>query len=151
VVYRDWGIFCGMPNYADGPMSPHYLRLEQQDLFAAENDRGHELGPRGSAAGSWPPGSTTMDVSKAAVHFGEKPWRRFFFVLAQRSGEELTLDNGKEFAEHDRLTAEAALKLYFAKSYCAWQHGTNENTNGLIWESFSKDTELTSNCLQCVQ
>ena len=92
VVYRDWVIFCGMPNYADGPMSPHYLRLEQNDLVPAENDRGHELGPRGSAPGSWPQGSVTMDVSRAAVHFGDRPWRRFFFVLSRRDGKELVLD-----------------------------------------------------------
>ena len=97
VVYRDWVIFCGMPNYADGPMSPHYLRLEQNDLFPAENDRGHELGPRGSVPGAWPKGSVTMDVSKAALHFGEKPWRRFFFVLGRKDGRELVLDiDGKK-------------------------------------------------------
>ena len=37
----------------------------------------------------------------------------------------LTLDNGKEFAEHQQLAAETSLKIYFAKPYCAWQRGTN--------------------------
>jgi IS30 family transposase len=41
----------------------------------------------------------------------------------------LTLDNGKEFAEHEELEVEAALRIYFAKPYCAWQRGTNENTS----------------------
>lgn len=54
----------------------------------------------------------------------------------------LTLDNGKEFAEHDQLAAEAALKIYFAKPYCSWQRGTNENTNGLIRQFFPKGTNL---------
>jgi len=92
VVYNDWVILCGMPNYADGPMSPHYLKLEQDDLFAAEGERGHELGPRAREPGAWPKGAATMDVSKAAVHFGQKPWRRFFFVLSRKDGKELVLN-----------------------------------------------------------
>jgi IS30 family transposase len=54
----------------------------------------------------------------------------------------LTLDNGKEFAEHEELELEAALRIYFAKPYCAWQRGTNENTNGLVRQFFPKGTDL---------
>jgi IS30 family transposase len=56
----------------------------------------------------------------------------------------LTLDNGKEFAEHRQLEAEASLKVYFAEPYCAWQRGTNENTNRLIRQFFPKGTNLAS-------
>ena len=54
----------------------------------------------------------------------------------------LTLDNGKEFAEHQQLETEASLKIYFAKPYCAWQRGCNENANGLIRQFFPKGTDL---------
>lgn len=54
----------------------------------------------------------------------------------------LTLDNGKEFAEHHQLAAEAALQVFFALPYCAWQRGTNEHTNGLIRQFFPKGTDL---------
>jgi len=56
----------------------------------------------------------------------------------------LTLDNGKEFAEHEELEVEAALRIYFAKPYCAWQRGTNENTNGLIRDFYPKGTDLAN-------
>jgi transposase, IS30 family len=54
----------------------------------------------------------------------------------------LTLDNGKEFSEHRQLEAEASLKIYFAKPYCAWQRGSNENTNGLVRQFFPKGMDL---------
>jgi IS30 family transposase len=54
----------------------------------------------------------------------------------------LTLDNGKEFAEHESIAAAVALRVYFAKPYCAWQRGTNENTNGLVRQFFPKGSDL---------
>lgn len=56
----------------------------------------------------------------------------------------LTLDNGKEFAEHERLAKNAKVEIFFAQPYCAWQRGTNENTNGLIRQFFPKGTDLAS-------
>ncbi len=54
----------------------------------------------------------------------------------------LTLDNGKEFAEHEQLAATTSLRVYFAKPYCAWQRGTNENTNGLVRQFFPKGSDM---------
>jgi transposase, IS30 family len=62
--------------------------------------------------------------------------------LPSKLRKTLTLDNGKEFAEHEQLAAEAALRVYFAKPYCAWQRGTNENTNGLVRQFFPKGSDL---------
>ena len=54
----------------------------------------------------------------------------------------LTLDNGKEFAEHTQLAETTSLDVYFAKPYCAWQRGTNENTNGLVRQFFPKGSDM---------
>jgi IS30 family transposase len=54
----------------------------------------------------------------------------------------ITFDNGKEFAEHEQLAAVTGLDVYFAKPYCAWQRGTNENTNGLLRQYWPKGTDF---------
>ena len=55
----------------------------------------------------------------------------------------MTFDNGKEFAEHQKLTRGLGLEIYFADAYASWQRGTNENTNGLIRQFFTKGTDFT--------
>lgn len=67
---------------------------------------------------------------------------RLFEPLPSRLRKTLTLDNGKEFAEHERLAAATALHVYFATPYCAWQRGTNENTNGLLRQFFPKGSDM---------
>ena len=54
----------------------------------------------------------------------------------------LTIDNGKEFAEHEKIARQLTMKIYHARPYCAWQRGTNENTNGLVRQFFPKGTDL---------
>lgn len=56
----------------------------------------------------------------------------------------LTVDNGKEFAEHKRVSSGIDAKIYFADPYSSWQRGLNENTNGLLRQYFPKGMSLKS-------
>jgi IS30 family transposase len=50
----------------------------------------------------------------------------------------ITVDNGKEFCEHEALAAELSCQIYFAHPYASWERGVNENSNGLIRQYFPK-------------
>jgi len=50
----------------------------------------------------------------------------------------LTTDNGKEFAQHERIADSIDAQFYFAHPYCSWERGANENMNGLIRQFFPK-------------
>ena len=54
----------------------------------------------------------------------------------------LTTDNGKEFAQHERIASELDLGYYFAHPYAAWERGANENLNGLVRQFFPKHSKL---------
>ncbi|MBX9902628.1 MAG: IS30 family transposase [Burkholderiaceae bacterium] len=56
----------------------------------------------------------------------------------------LTTDNGKEFAQHERITRNIKAKHYFAHPYCSWERGANENMNGLIRQFFPKKMRFES-------
>ena len=56
--------------------------------------------------------------------------------------ETVTLDNGKEFAEHEQLGRNLGGDVYFAKPYHSWERGLNENTNGLLRQYFPKGTDF---------
>lgn len=54
----------------------------------------------------------------------------------------ITFDNGTEFAHHEKIARELGAAIYFADPYCAYQRGTNENTNGLIRRYLPKGTSF---------
>lgn len=55
----------------------------------------------------------------------------------------ITCDRGKEFANWEQIENELHCEVYFADPYCAWQKGTNENSNGLLREFYPKGMNLT--------
>jgi len=54
----------------------------------------------------------------------------------------ITVDNGKEFCEHELIAAALQARIYFAHPYASWERGLNENTNGLVRQYFPKKYEF---------
>jgi transposase, IS30 family len=77
--------------------------------------------------------------STATIHVAQRRMQELPNCLCRS----VTFDNGKEFAEHRKLTQKLGLAVYFAEPYRSWQRGTNENTNGLLRQFFPKRTDFT--------
>lgn len=56
----------------------------------------------------------------------------------------ITADNGKEFADHQRVAESLGIDYYFAHPYHSWERGANENLNGLIRQYFKKSSDFSS-------
>lgn len=54
----------------------------------------------------------------------------------------ITLDNGGEFAAHEKVSKAVNADIFFAKPYASYQRGTNENTNGIIRRTWPKKMPL---------
>lgn len=65
------------------------------------------------------------------------------FARIQKSKRRtVTLDNGAEFSDWERLEKKSGMMVYFAYPYHAWERGTNENTNGLLRQYFPKSYDF---------
>lgn len=79
------------------------------------------------------PGKRSQLVADATIDL-LTPYREKVFTI--------TSDNGKEFAEHQRISKRLTADVYFAHPYHSWERGLNENTNGLIRQYFPKSTNF---------
>ena len=55
----------------------------------------------------------------------------------------ITCDRGTEFANWRNIEKRLGCEEYFTDPYCAWQMGTNENSNGLLREFYPKGRNLS--------
>ena len=65
-----------------------------------------------------------------------------FRRIPKKKRKTVTLDNGVEFSDFERLGKRSLMTVYFAYPYHAWERGTNENTNGLLRQYFPKSYDF---------
>ena len=54
----------------------------------------------------------------------------------------ITSDNGKEFAEHKKISEKLNLEFFFAHPYSSWERGLIEYTNKLIRQYIPKKSNF---------
>jgi IS30 family transposase len=54
----------------------------------------------------------------------------------------VTADNGTEMTAWPVIEAQTGSRFFFARPYCAWERGTNENTNGLLRQFLPKRASM---------
>ena len=81
-----------------------------------------------------------QDTTSSGVLEG---FRRTFAPLPEELRRTLTYDQGKEMAQHRKLSELTGLAIYFADPHSPWQRGICENTNGLLHQYLPKGTDLS--------
>lgn len=72
-------------------------------------------------------------------------------ILPKLARKTMTLDNGLENSDHQRVADRTGIQIYFAKPYASYQRARNENGNGLIRWYLPKTTSLDNFTNQQIQ
>lgn len=67
---------------------------------------------------------------------------QYFRHIPRTKRKTITLDNGSEFADWERLEKKSGAIVYFAYPHRPWERGTNENTNGLLRQYFPRSLDF---------
>ena len=87
--------------------------------------------------------SRFLKIKKIAVKKSKLLIEAMVQMLEPLPTETIIPDRGKEFTNHQDLTDQLKVEVYFPDPHAPWQRGTNENTNGLLREYFPKGSDLT--------
>lgn len=63
--------------------------------------------------------------------------------IKQMEMKTVTVDNGIEFTDHEQVTQDTLVPIYFADPYCSSQRGANENVNMLLRGYLPKRANIT--------
>jgi len=137
-----------------GPMIPNRVGIEKRPAVVEERDElGHWEGDL--VVGKNQDGfiltlvervSRMLLAVKTATKRSAEVGRAVIEALLDRPiswVKTITFDNGTEFRDHETMSKELGVQVYFADPYSAYQRGSNEQVNGLIRRELPKGTSFT--------
>jgi transposase, IS30 family len=149
----------GARSYPSGPVIPNRVGIEKRPSRVDRRDRLGDL--EGDLVQGYRHSGhvlTLVDRKSKFVLLRKLKTKRAATVRTQlqfaiariKHARTLTLDNGSEFSQHERLP----IPVFFTHPYCSTERGTVENTNGLIRYYLPKKTSfrnLTQSKLNQIQ
>lgn len=88
-----------------------------------------------------------LKIPKKTAELTKLATLKIFSQLPRNSIKSTTWDNGSEHSQHEQVTEQTSIKIFFAEPYKSWQRWTNEHANGMIrrffpkWTNFDKVTD----------
>jgi len=80
----------------------------------------------------------SSQTQKSVINILDKLERKLGRVKFNKRFKSITVDNGSEFLNHERMERSTRSKtkkrtaIYYAHPYSSWERGTNEQTNGMV-------------------
>lgn len=113
---------------------------ERSEPGHLEGDTVH--GKRGSLVTVNDRKSRFLVIQKVSDRTANKVTPALNDAIKKMNGKTLTVDNGKEFSQHEKIIEKTKVNVYFADPYRSCQRGSNENLNGIIRRYFPKGTNF---------
>lgn len=82
-------------------------------------------------------------LTKLERRTAEMTTRAVIGGLENHYRESLTVDNGTENIEHEKISRALDLSVFFCHAYHSWEKGSNENLNGLVRKYLPRRTDLS--------
>jgi len=82
-------------------------------------------------------------LEKIDSEYGVRAQYALLIRFPREARKTLTMDNGKENYNHQKLVNRLGLQTFFCDPYCAWQKGSSENHNGVLRRYIPKKADLT--------